>query len=224
MGSLLIGGSSGRVGWVAGHGHPVQTNSIRSYPGSMDDTSTVAPEGELACRIAAAPPGEARDDEAQLYRLLAPRLRRYGLRHLRDAEAASDLMQHVMVLALERLRGGQVREPERIVSFVLGACRTTVLEMRSRHARREELLERHGDMLAIADIAVQPRHDHDRVAECLERLPERERSVILMSFYEERPADDVAGTLGLTAGNVRVIRHRGIAKLRACVGEARNMS
>jgi RNA polymerase sigma-70 factor, ECF subfamily len=192
----------------------------------MDDTSTVTPsrEGELARRIAGAPPGEAGDAEAQLYRLLAPRVRRYGLRHLRDADAASDLMQHVMVLALEQLRGGQVREPDRITSFVLGACRMTVLETRSRYARREALLERHGEMLAIADIAVQPRHDHERVAECLDRLSERERSVILMSFYEERAAEDVAGALGLSAGNVRVIRHRGIARLRDCVGEARSVS
>jgi RNA polymerase sigma-70 factor (ECF subfamily) len=52
---------------------------------------------------------------------------------------------------------------------------------------------------------------------CLERLPERERSVLVMSFYEEQAADDVGAALGLSAGNVRVIRHRGIARLRGCV-------
>ncbi|WP_280156264.1 sigma-70 family RNA polymerase sigma factor [Piscinibacter sp. XHJ-5] len=194
----------------------------------MEDASTLtpSPEGELAGCIAASSPGQALEAEARLYRLLAPRVRRYGLRHLRDADAASDLMQHVMVLVIERLRSGDVREPQRIVSFVLGACRMTVLEMRSRQARREALLEQHGELLAIADIAVEPRHDHERVAACLERLSERERSVILMSFYEERPAEDVAGTLGLSPGNVRVIRpprHRAAARLRRR-GEERGMS
>ncbi len=181
-------------------------------------------EAQLACRIAEAPPGHARDAEGELYRLLAPRVRRYGRRHLRDDHAAADLMQHVMVLTIEHLRDDQLREPERVVSFVFGTCRMVVLEMRRGTKRRAELLDRHADMLAIADIAVAPRLDFERVAACLERLSERERSVLVMTFYEDKPSDEVAGALGLTAGNVRVIRHRGITKLRHCVDGARSLS
>lgn len=176
-----------------------------------------APEARLARRIAAAAPGTAAVEEAQLYRLLAPRVRRYGQRHLRDAHAADDLMQHVMALTLEQLRAGQVREPERIVSYVLGMCRLSVSEQSRSHRRRDELLQRHADTLAIADIHVAPRLDHERVARCLERLAERERSVLVLSFYDEQPADAVGRSLGLSAGNVRVIRHRGIERLRRCV-------
>ena len=175
------------------------------------------PEARAARRIAAAAPGEAREAEAELYRMLAPRARRYGLRHLRDADAAADLMQHVMALTLERLRNGGLREPERVLSFVLGACRMTVIDQRRAERRRAELLERYADDLPVADIHVAPRLDHARVADCLDRLPERERSVLVMTFYDDQPSDAVAGELGLTAGNVRVIRHRGLARLRACV-------
>ncbi|MCK0509736.1 RNA polymerase sigma factor [Aromatoleum buckelii] len=174
-------------------------------------------EAQLARRIAGAPAGEALDAEARLYRLLAPRARRYGLRHLRDEHAASDLMQHVMTLTIEQLRSGALREPGRVVSFVLGACRMTVLEMRRGWRRREALLERYGDTLSIADITAPQRLDHERVADCLQRLPERERSVLVMSFYEDRPSEDVASMLGLSPGNVRVIRHRGIGRLRTCI-------
>jgi RNA polymerase sigma-70 factor (ECF subfamily) len=38
-----------------------------------------------------------------------------------------------------------------------------------------------------------------------------------MTFYEDRQADEVAKLLGLSAGNVRVIRHRAIGRLRDCV-------
>jgi RNA polymerase sigma-70 factor (ECF subfamily) len=131
-------------------------------------------------------------------------------------------MQHVMALAIEQLRGGGLREPERVVSFVLGACRMTVLELRRGSRRREALLERHGAELAIADIAQPARLDHERLADCLQRLAERERAVLLLSFYEERPAAEVAVQLGLSAGNVRVIRHRGIARLRSCVEAGRS--
>ncbi len=176
-----------------------------------------SPEARAARRIADAAPGLAREAEAELYRLLAPRARRYGLRHLRDAHAAADLMQQVMALTLEQLRSGRLREPERVLSFVLGACRLTVMDLRRGERRREDLLQRYADVLTIADLHVAPRLDHERVADCLERLPERERSVLVMSFYDDQTAEAVGRQLGLSAGNVRVIRHRGLDKLRRCV-------
>jgi len=175
-------------------------------------------EAFVAMRIAAAAPELDRFAEAELYRRMAPRVRRYGLRHLRDSHAANDLMQLVMLRVIEQLREGKVREPQRIVSFVFGTCRMVLLEQQRGESRRERLLEQWGDVLSVADISVGPRLDHLRVADCLQRLAERERSVIVLSFYEERTADDVASMLGTTAGNVRVIRHRGLARLRDCVG------
>jgi len=85
----------------------------------------------VALRIANAGTAAVTDAgaEAELYRRLAPRVRRYGLRHLRDGHAANDLMQTVMVRVIEQLRGGKVREPGRIVSFVFGMCRMVLLEL-----------------------------------------------------------------------------------------------
>ena len=174
-------------------------------------------EAELARRIAARVPEEAAKAEAELCRRLAPRLRLYGRKHLRDDHAAADLAQQVLLMTIEKLRAGRMREPERVVSFVFGACRMMTMEMRRGQSRREQLLQRYGDDLPIADASVEPRLDHERVAACLERLPERERSVVLMTFYEDKPADEVAGLLDLTPGNVRVIRHRAIGRLRACM-------
>ena len=189
---------------------------------AADPATEEPPEARIARRIAAAAPGQARDDEAELYRLLAPRIRRYGLRHLRDAHAAADLMQHVMVHTLSRLRAGEMREPERVLSFVLGTCRMTVMDQRRGERRRAELLERYAGDLPEAEVAhVAPRLDEARVADCLDRLPERERTVLVMTFYDERPSDAVGIELGLSAGNVRVIRHRGIDKLRRCVDAGR---
>ncbi|WP_167784736.1 RNA polymerase sigma factor [Ramlibacter rhizophilus] len=181
------------------------------------------PEARLACLIAQSAPGEAGEAEAQLYRLLAPRVRRYGLRHLRDGHAASDLMQQVMTFTLEQLRGRKLREPERVLSFVLGTCRMTVMDQRRTQARRDELLQRHADSLVDAEAHLAPRLDHERVADCLERLSERERSVVVLSFYDEQPSDAVGAQLGLSAANVRVVRHRSIDKLRRCVHAHRGL-
>jgi RNA polymerase sigma-70 factor (ECF subfamily) len=42
-----------------------------------------------------------------------------------------------------------------------------------------------------------------------------------MTFFDDQPSDVVGQQMGLSAGNVRVIRHRGIDKLRRCVEPGR---
>jgi len=180
----------------------------------------VAPldDAALARRIAAA--GAAVDSaaEAELYRRLAPRARLYGLRHLRDPHAARDLMQQVLLMTLERLRAGKLREPERIASFVLGMCRMVVLEIRRGTWRRETLLQTYGDTAEAVDASEPLALDGDKLAGCLDALAERERTVMVMTFFADRSGDEVAKELGLSAGNVRVIRHRALGRLRACMG------
>jgi RNA polymerase sigma-70 factor (ECF subfamily) len=193
----------------------------------MNDAQTSVDESveaRLAREIAGASPGGAPEAEAALYRLLAPRARRYGLRHLRDAHAAADLMQQVLALTIEQLRNGGLREPERVVSFVLGACRLTVMDQRRGERRRDELLQRYAAELPAEVAHVTPRLDQLRVADCLERLPERERAVLVMSFYDDQPSESVGEQLGLSPGNVRVIRHRGIDRLRRCVDAGRRVA
>lgn len=158
--------------------------------------------------------------EAELCRRMAPRIRLYGLRHLRDPHAADDLVQQVLITALEALRAGRLRESDKLTSFVLGTCRMTVLDLRRNLQRKQTLLERFGaDMLAPARASV-PDLDQEQLAHCVQRLKERERAVVVMTFYDEQTGTDVARFLGVSEANVRVIRHRAIHQLRACMGAA----
>ena len=175
-------------------------------------------DGALACRIAAAGPRLDAAAEAELCRRLAPRVRLYGLRHLRDPHAAHDLVQQVLLMTLERLRDGRLREPERIVSFVLGMCRMVVLEIRRGSWRREKLLATYGDTAEAVEPPEPLALDAHKLAACVEALAERERTVVVLTFFADKSGDEVARELGLTAGNVRVIRHRAIARLRGCMG------
>ena len=59
--------------------------------------------------------------------------------------------------------------------------------------------------------------DAAQLSRCLPRLTVRERSVLVFSFFADKPADEVAAELGLEAGNTRVIRHRALLKLRECM-------
>lgn len=176
-------------------------------------------DGSLARAVAAGAPGLAEDAESELYRRFAPRVRYYGLRHLRDEDAARDLVQQVMLLAIEKLRAGAIRDADQIGSFILGASRTMTIDLKRRERRRERLRETFG----VEPLASDP-HDHasldlDRLDACLHRLPERERLVMLLTFYAERSSRQVGDEMTISEGNVRVIRHRAIGKLRACMTE-----
>ena len=181
--------------------------------------SAAADEAVLAQRIMAVAPGRDRDAEGELYRRLAPRVRLYGLKHLRDAAAAADLAQDVLVMTLQRLRSGEIREPDRVVSFVLGASRQMVIDRRRGETRRQRILATFAADLPPSEVSGDRYTlDSARLRRCLEVLPQRERTIVLMSFYDERSAADVGSEVGLSAANVRVVRHRSIERLRSCLG------
>jgi RNA polymerase sigma-70 factor (ECF subfamily) len=186
---------------------------------AREDSPAHTSDGGLASRVLASAPGAARAEEAELCRRFAPRLRLYGLRHLRDEQAAADLVQHVLLVTIEKLRSRGVREPERIASFVLGVARMTAHEMR-RGGKREVPLS--SGELQLADVSQHASEPlaGEHLARCLAELRERERSVLVFTYYQERNATQIAAVLGLKEGNVRVIRHRAIEQLRRCMGLA----
>jgi RNA polymerase sigma-70 factor (ECF subfamily) len=182
-----------------------------------EPNDTILEDAELARRIGE---GVDRDAEAELFCRMAPRIRLYGLRHLRNETAAEDLTQQVMITTLETLRAGRLREVGKVASFVLGTCRVAVLDLRRGAQRRERLLEQFGaDMLAPVQPPM-PSLDREHLSRCVQGLKERERAVVVMTFYDEQASPHVAQFLGVSEANVRVIRHRAIHQLRACMGLA----
>ena len=156
------------------------------------------------------------DAEAEVCRRLGPRIRLFGLRHLRSATAADDLVQQVLLTTIEALRARRLRDPEKLAPFVLGTCRTTVQAQFRSTRRREHLLDTFGAGLAPSPPST-PAPDDERLRRCVQGLGERDRSVIVLTFYDEQTAAEAAGALGLSEGNVRVIRHRALKQLRSCM-------
>lgn len=149
---------------------------------------------------------------------MAPRVRLYALRHLRNADAADDLTQEVLVIALEALRAGRLQDPDKLGSFVLGTCRMAMLNQRRGAERKERLLRLYGRELQPHPEGNPPALDLRRLQDCMQRLRERERTIVVMSFYAEQSGAEVAEALGISEANVRVIRHRAIGSLRECMG------
>jgi RNA polymerase sigma-70 factor (ECF subfamily) len=183
----------------------------------MHATVEAISDEALARRIAGGPPGSTDGEEAELYRRFAPRVRLYGRRHLQNDAAADDLAQDVLLLTIERLHAGEVRRPEDIGSFVLGTSRMMARAERRVERRRAALAARFIDTDARVAPSSTAALDTPRVAACLRALAERDRLVMLLTFYADREAPRIADDLGVSPGAVRVIRHRAMARLRDCV-------
>lgn len=54
----------------------------------------------------------------------------------------------------------------------------------------------------------------NELAASLEKLPENQRKAIIMRYFGEYSDEEIAHHLNTTAGNVRVIIHRGLSKLK----------
>lgn len=180
-------------------------------------------DGVVARAVANADPGESPAAETELYRRFAPRVRLFGLKHLSDRGAADDLAQQVMLVVITRLRAGEIREPDQIGSFVLGTSRMMVAGQRRGERRRAAIIARfapdEGTVEAAYDLAL----DSTRLAPCVAALRERERTIVLLTYYADKSATEIAAALGSTAGAVRVSRHRALASIRECI-EARRAS
>jgi len=153
--------------------------------------------------------------EAELCRRFGRRVRLYGRSRLRNDSAVDDLVQRVLLVVIGKLRAGQVHAPERIASFVLGAARMVTRELMRPREQPVDLDEE----LPCAPSEMRPDAlALESLGECLEGLAERERSVVALSFFHEQSAAEVGEALGMQPGNVRVTRHRAIARLRSCMG------
>ena len=175
-------------------------------------------DNQLARRIASSfrkNAGRDRDAEGELCRRFAPRIRLYGLRHLGDEDRARDLVQAVLLVMLEALRAGRVEQPDHLDRFVLGTCRNVALHVRRTDARAQPTPSAELDVLCVPPDV----DGFETVAlfHCIAELEGRARAVVHLSFNEDRSADEIGTLLGTTPGNVRVLRHRAIAELRACL-------
>jgi len=165
-------------------------------------------DAELARRIL------SNDDRASAEVLLCERfgrrVRLYGLRHLGSEDAAAELVQQVLLRVLEKLRAGAVRSPERIASFILGTARMVSHEIRRGSSRAEPMTEEP----MVAPVVTERALDRAALSAAMEELAERERAVLVATFFEGLSSKEIGAALSMSEGNVRVVRHRALGRLR----------
>jgi RNA polymerase sigma-70 factor (ECF subfamily) len=165
----------------------------------------------------------------------------YALHLAGSAEDAEDIVQHVF-LTLWR-RGDDVRD-EALQGWLLRVCRNACFDLhRRRKVRRDwsrtaregmdgSVVQRVqvgaeegdrvvdlGDSGAGAD-AIEQRVDAGWLVRSMQQLPEQQRAVLVLREIRDMTYEDIATTLGISLGAVKVTLHRARRRLRELV-EAR---
>lgn len=155
--------------------------------------------------------------EREVCRRLLPAIRAFAARRLRSS-TAEDFAQDALVLLVEAIRDRRVEDPSRLAAFALGICRNLARERARSGERRAALMDRYGlteEDLTSFEEPSDVRREH--LEDCYSQLTERSRSVIRRTFCEDDDDAEIASALGISAANVRVIRHRSLAALRTCL-------
>ncbi|MBM9510381.1 SigE family RNA polymerase sigma factor [Actinacidiphila acididurans] len=127
-----------------------------------------------------------------------------------DFHEAEDLVQSTLVKVFPHWR--RVR-PETAEQYVRRALVNT---NRSRYRRRRVvhlLLPSLPDTPATRGPAAGD--DRDALLRALADLPERQRAVVVLRYWDDLAAEEVAATLGCSVGTVKSQASRALAKLRA---------
>ena len=170
---------------------------------------------------------QAGDREAfgELYQRSAAQLYRSIFSMVREESTAWDIHQNSYLLAWQQLK--KLEKPEAFLPWLRRiAVNETVKELqKDRPLNFTELTEEAGEEPQIPETRPdrQPELELDRqeaarlVREILEGLPQKQRLIVGMYYYEGMRVKEIAETLGVTQGTVKTQLHLGRKKVEAQV-------
>jgi RNA polymerase sigma-70 factor, ECF subfamily len=122
-----------------------------------------------------------------------------SLRILGNAADAEDVTQDTFVAALQRM---STYDPAQAIGPWLRAiARNRAIDVLRRRARAPE--PEPAPSRSVETVAIE-RLEAERVRAALARLPDRDRAMLVLRYWEDQPVEAVARSLRMTEGAVRV--------------------
>lgn len=147
----------------------------------------------------------------EVFALHAPSAVRLATLLTGDRHVAEDVVAEAFARVFVQWRAGRVGEPGPYVR------RAVVNQVRNR-ARRGKLERREAERRVGDDRGARAYDDdiadRDAVRALLLRLPERQRTALVLRFYADLPEAEVAAAMGCPVGTVKSLVSRGLARLR----------
>ena len=143
-------------------------------------------------------------------------VRSLALRVARDAHAADDLAQDAFVVALSR-EAPRARSVKRWLGAVVRNLARTSVRSERRRAAREAAVERCDVSASTLEVVERAASERELVGALLE-LDEPYRSTLLLRFFEELAAREVAARTGVPESTVATRTAEGLRRLRRRFG------
>ena len=141
-------------------------------------------------------------------------------RAMGNSTIADDLYQETFCIIIEKIRGGDIREAERLPGFVCAVARNQVIKYFQRAARQERLIE-------TEEAVSLPHPAHDQLEELLrkesaeivrqilkEMTNERDIQVLFRFYLAEDDKERICADLGLTSLQFNLVLHRARERYR----------
>jgi RNA polymerase sigma-70 factor (ECF subfamily) len=141
-------------------------------------------------------------------------------REVRDTAVAEDLYQETFRIILEKIRQGDVREPERLSGFICGVARNLVIDYFRRAARQEGMteIEEAAPLPHLAPDQLQEllrKEKADLVQQVLKEMPnERDIQVLYRFYIADDEKEQICADLGLTNLHFNRVLHRARERFR----------
>lgn len=140
---------------------------------------------------------------------------------------AEELVQEMFIIALKKIRRGDLREPDRLSGFMRGIAKNLALD----HARRAE-----GRAFTNIDEVPPPSDPHRGPLEQLlqkeeagivrqvlaELKEERDRQIIIRYYLLEEDKDAICANLGVTRVHFHRVKFRALGRFKELYEEARS--
>ncbi len=140
---------------------------------------------------------------------------RFVYSRVREQSTAEDVTSEVFIKALRGI--GRYQHTGRPFSAWLYQIAVNAVHDRYRSARPVEDID---DQIAISapgpgieEVALQ-NDEIRRIWAQVEKLPQAQRTALVLKFQEDMKIDDIAAVMGKTPGAIKLLIHRGVNKLR----------
>ena len=149
---------------------------------------------------------------AEIEALLAAKgehLRRTATLLAGDPDSGEDLLQEALERMFRRWRAA-ITDPE-------GYLRRTMYNLAADGWRRRRSWLAKVPLLGQSAVTPDPMDavdDRDRLTRLLRSLPPRQRTAIVLRYWEDLSEEDTARAMGCSAGTVKAAASRGMARLR----------
>lgn len=190
---------------------------------ARDSAGLLSSEGERrAWKIPTVDPSQPEEWYALLSETVRAILsRRAGI------EFADDGLHEVLVIVLETIRDGGLRDPGKVLGFARTvANRRAVAHIRQAMFRRRRFVDVDGaEPLAPLDHSPEAhlarRERRERATQILGKLGARDREILERFYLEEQCAEQICGEMRLTGTQFRLFKSRAIAKCSSSAARVR---